>query len=59
MKKRSHRNTTRLTVKERARAYLSQWGVPRNAGFDQERSLVRHMQAAVRQALARKKRRAA
>jgi hypothetical protein len=59
-KKRSHRNTTRLTAKERARAivrgrYVSVLGPVYWENL--ERAVQRAIQAAVRSALARKARR--
>jgi len=56
-KKRSHKNTRRLTAKERARAYLKYWGMTDDSGFEQEKMLVRMLGSHARQTLARDDRR--
>lgn len=57
-KKRSHKNNlTRLTAKERARAYLKRWGVPDDGGKDQEDDLVHMLGEHARATRARAKRR--
>lgn len=60
MKKRSHRNTPRLTARERARVVAAPWKrlYPAN-GDALEDAITRAIGKAVREALARKKRRAA
>ncbi len=56
-KKRNHKNTSRVTAKERAREYLRRWGVPDSGGSDQEKDLVDMLGAHARDTLARAKRR--
>ena len=61
MKKRSHKNTTRLTARERAQQVASDvWVlVPKEGGWGQAQDVIeRALQAHARQALARRKARA-
>jgi hypothetical protein len=55
--RRSHRNTPRLTARERASHYIAYWGFPTYGSRDQEDHLVRVLQAHAREALRRDQRR--